>query len=221
MKLAADRGNYSAQISYSSFAAEGRFAACPDAASSSEIAAYLAAARPVVDGFFETRLADHLIAAHGSSEAALVAQDRMRTQMAGRWKGVFRRYDAQGMLTESLPSEILVRFPADGKPHDYHQTNILTLANGKQQRIETFGRWDGAALRFSNERVEGSYRVLEGDPSGLNSVLFMAFKDGSGLTVSEVITLSPDGKRRMRAAQYVVDGKIQRRTLIDEERSAL
>jgi ketosteroid isomerase-like protein len=61
MKLAADRGNYSAQITYAAFFIEGRLTPCPDAATKAEVTAYLAAAKPVVDGFFETRLADHLI----------------------------------------------------------------------------------------------------------------------------------------------------------------
>lgn len=60
MKLAADRGNYSAQLTYASYFIEGRFAPCADAAGKAEVAAYLAKARPAVDGFFETRLADHL-----------------------------------------------------------------------------------------------------------------------------------------------------------------
>jgi ketosteroid isomerase-like protein len=60
MRLAADRGNYSAQLTYASYFLEGKLAACADIASPTEIAAYVKAARPVVDGFFETRFADHL-----------------------------------------------------------------------------------------------------------------------------------------------------------------
>lgn len=60
MKLAADRGNYSAQLTYASLWLEGRFERCADAAAKSEVTAYVRAARPVVDGFFETRFADHL-----------------------------------------------------------------------------------------------------------------------------------------------------------------
>ena len=60
MKLAADRGNYSAQLAYASFWLEGRFEDCANAARKAEVADYVRAARPAVDGFFETRLADHL-----------------------------------------------------------------------------------------------------------------------------------------------------------------
>ena len=217
IKLAADRGNYSGQITYASFFLEGKFAVCPDAASASEVAGYLASARPAVDGFFETRFADHLLS---QTKPAILstAREQMMTQMQGDWTGTFRRYDVQGALTETLPSQVQVRFPQNNGESDYIQTNILQLSNGLVQRLETTGKWDGDVLRFSSARVEGVYQRVPQDPSGLNSVLNMTFKDSSGMSVSEIITLSPDGKSRMRAAQYIVAGKIVRRTLIDETR---
>ena len=149
--------------------------------------------------------------------AAAQAQTRSVARMEGVWIGTFRRYDAAGLLVETLPSEIHIRFPSTG-PYGYHQTNVLKGADGKEQRIESYGAWDGPVLRFSNPRVEGWYADVEADPAGLNSVLSLTFKDGSGLTLSELITLSPDGRSRMRAAQYSIGGKLVRRTLIDETR---
>jgi len=154
------------------------------------------------------------------SLADRVERATMVSQMQGSWTGIFRRYGPDGAMVEALPSTIHVRFQ-NGADHDYHQTNILTLADGTEQKLETFGRWDGRVLRYSSARVDGSYARLADDPAGLNSVLFMRFKDASGTTVSEVITLSPDGKRRMRVAQYVADGRIVRRTMIDEQRAPL
>jgi ketosteroid isomerase-like protein len=217
MKLAADRGNYSGQLTYASFYLEGKFEICPDAATASEVAAYVAAAKPAVDGFFETRFADHLIA-ETKHTPPTNNRSHMISQMQGDWRGTFRRYDASGVLIETLPSQVQVRFPTDGGANDYVQTNILALANGQEQRLVTTGKWDGDTLRFSSARVDGRYQMLPQDTSGLNSVLQMSFKDGSGMTVSEIITVSPDGKSRMRAAQYIIDGKIVRRTLIDEAR---
>jgi hypothetical protein len=69
MKLAADRGNYSAQLSYASYFLEGRFDMCADAASVAEVRAYVTAARPAVDGFFETRFAEHLTTNLGHAKA--------------------------------------------------------------------------------------------------------------------------------------------------------
>jgi Domain of unknown function (DUF3598) len=172
-----------------------------------------------------TLIAAAALAVAASADAkAVSAADRaeravMVAQMQGIWNGTFRRYAPDGSLVETLPSKIEVRFPR-GADHDYHQTNVLTLADGKEQRLETFGRWDGRVLRYSSARIDGSFARAAEDPTGLSSVLFMQFKDGSGMTVSEIVTVSPDGTRRMRAAQYIANGKLLRRTLIDETRAA-
>jgi hypothetical protein len=165
-----------------------------------------------------------LCAAAGANANMVSAADRaeravMVAQMQGVWTGTFRRYAPDGTLVETLPSRIEVRFP-QGAAHDYHQTNVLTLADGKEQRLETYGRWDGRVLRYSSARIDGSFARATEDPTGLSSVLFMRFKDGSGMNVSEIVTVSPDGTRRMRAAQYIVHGRIVRRTMIDEVRAS-
>ena len=222
MKRAADLGNYSAEITYSSYFLEGRFAACDGQATGEEVAAYLASARPEVDGFFETRFAEHLTLeteARAEKADAEAARRAAMARMEGTWTGTFRRFDADGELIETLPSRIIVRFPEGAGDFEYHQTNILTGPDGAEQRIESYGQWDGAILRFSNERIDGVFREVEEDPSGLTSVLLMTFKDGSGLSLSEIISLSPDGQRRMRAAQYMRNGVLVRRTLVDEVRS--
>lgn len=63
MLLAARRGNYSAQLTYPSMALEGAFAACPGAPPRPELLAFVKAAKPHADGFFENRLTDHLTSA--------------------------------------------------------------------------------------------------------------------------------------------------------------
>jgi ketosteroid isomerase-like protein len=69
MRLAADRGNYSAQLTYAAFYLEGRFTPCADVATADQVAAFVKAARPVVDGFFETRFAEHLAADLSKSQS--------------------------------------------------------------------------------------------------------------------------------------------------------
>jgi hypothetical protein len=64
--------------------------------------------------------------------------------------------------------------------------------------------------------LEGSGAIVSHDPAGLTSIFIMFFKDGSDMSVSEIVSLSPDGKSRSRATQYLVGGKVVRRTLIDE-----
>ncbi len=50
------------------------------------------------------------------------------------------------------------------------------------------------------ERIEGWFSPLDGDTTGLVSVLQMTFKGSQPMTMSELSTLSPDGTRRMRVA---------------------
>jgi hypothetical protein len=150
------------------------------------------------------------------SRAELVRRAPLLARMEGVWEGVFRRYDAAGELTETLPSRVEVRFLPDGQALDYGQVNIYRREGQADERIETFGKWDVDRLRFSNARLEGWAQDVAADPTGLSSVFSMTFKDGSGLTVSEIVTLSADGIKRSRATQYLVNGTIVRRTLIDE-----
>lgn len=143
----------------------------------------------------------------------------MVEQMEGEWVGTFRRFGPDGLLQSELPSRIIVRFPANDARGEYHQTNILTLETGEEQRVDSFGRWDDNVLRFTNERLEGSYFLLPEDPTGRTSVLLMRFTDGSGLEISEIITLSADGQQRHRVAQFFRNGDLLRRTLVDEARA--
>lgn len=57
---AARRGNYSAQLTFATYHSDGRASGCGQLASDDEIAGFVSAAKPEVDGFFETLLASHL-----------------------------------------------------------------------------------------------------------------------------------------------------------------
>jgi hypothetical protein len=135
----------------------------------------------------------------------------------GVWRGVFRRYGADGALMESFASEITTLFPA-GAAVDYQQTNRYVRPGQADLVIQSEGVFDGERLRFENARVRG---WAMDDPTDLNrrSVsLFLLYADGSTY-VHETIQISDDGARRYRATQYFsADGALQRRTMIDEER---
>lgn len=60
MRLAADRGNFSGQVTYTSLNLERRFGACRAPADRDTLAGYLRGAKAQADGFFENRLVDHL-----------------------------------------------------------------------------------------------------------------------------------------------------------------
>ena len=154
------------------------------------------------------------------SRAQMLRRMPVMARMEGVWEGEFRRIDAEGALIEVVPSRVVVRFLPDGDAYDYHQVNITRPGEHGERRIESQGKWDVDRLRFSNARLNGWAQDLATDPSGLTSVFRMDFTDGSGLTVSEIVSLSDDGNHRMRATQYIKEGRILRRTLIDEQRVA-
>lgn len=139
-------------------------------------------------------------------------------RLVGVWKGTFRRYDAEGKLTAEFPSEIIARLKPDGNLVRYHQTNKYQLPDGKLQVIESIGEVRDGRIWFQNERVDGWSMEVAQDTSRRMTILMMNFKDGSGSYVHEVISLSDDGQKRSRATQFLKDGKVIRRTLIDEEK---
>ena len=140
------------------------------------------------------------------------------TRRQGVWTGTFRRYDADGKLTAEFPSEIIARVITQDGKQVFHQTNIYRPPGAPVQTIQSFGEIRDGRVWFSNERLDGWSMDLPGDPSGRGAVIVMNYKDGSGLYVYEIVTSSEDGKYRSRATQYLKDGKIVRRTLIDEQK---
>ena len=168
-----------------------------------------------------------LLALAAMNAAAERPLDKFRKAIAenkayvGVWEGTFRRYDAAGNLTAEFPSHIEARFdPTLETP--YSQTNTYNFADGTVQEINSRGQWDDGQLIFVNERIDGRSADLtpEQDPDGRSSMLSLKFKDGSGMYMYEIITVSDDGKSRSRMAQYLIDGKVVRRTLIDETKTA-
>jgi hypothetical protein len=139
-------------------------------------------------------------------------------QNQGVWKGVFRRYDAEGKLTEEFASEIIARIEDKAGKQVLRQTNRYSPPNAPQQVIESTGEVREGRIWFENERLAGWSMNIPADTSGRGAVIVMDYKDGSGQYVYEIVAHSADGKRRSRATQYLKDGKIVRRTLIDEEK---
>ena len=180
------------------------------------------AVRGEIDGFswlrFD-RLSDRPVLANGDriSRAELRRRMPLTAKMEGVWEGTFRRVGPKGEIIEALPSRIIVQLLPDGEAYDYRQINILNPGSDEEQRIESYGKWDVDRLRFFNGRLEGWAKAVAADEAGQTAVFLMEFNDGSGLTVSEVVSFRPgDPDARMRATQYMREGRIVRRTLIDE-----
>ncbi len=134
----------------------------------------------------------------------------------GVWKGTFRRYDADGKLTAEFPSEIIARVEQKDGRQVFRQTNRYSPAGAPQQVIESSGEIRDGRVWFENERLSGWSMDIPADTTGRGAVIVMDYKDGSGQYVYEIVPRSADGRRRSRATQYLKNGEIQRRTLIDE-----
>lgn len=134
----------------------------------------------------------------------------------GVYTGTFRRYDADGQLLEQFPAEVVVRLQRINGLLVYHQTNLYRPAAGPVQRLDSHGEIRDGKLWFSNERLHGWTMPIQAPAGDRAAVLMMEFTDGSGLTVHELVVISGDGQQRSRVAQYFQNGRIVRRTVIDE-----
>jgi hypothetical protein len=134
----------------------------------------------------------------------------------GVYSGTFRRYDTDGQLLEQFAAEVVVRLHHNNGRLLYHQTNLYRPADGPVQRLDSHGEIRDGRLSFSNERLHGWSLPVQAPAGDRASVLMMEFIDGSGLTVHELVVISADGQQRSRVAQYFRNGRVVRRTMIDE-----
>jgi hypothetical protein len=149
------------------------------------------------------------------------AQLPVLSRHEGVWKGTFRRYDADGALMVEFPSTIVTRFfPANADGDVFWQTNQYDKPDGTQEILETRGRIQGDRLIFSAGRVEGWAIDDAADPKGRTCMLYLEYGFMPGAYVYESVQISDDGRYRCRATQFIRDGRIFQRTLIDEERVA-
>jgi hypothetical protein len=136
----------------------------------------------------------------------------------GVWEGIFRRYDAEGVLQESFASTIVQSLEArDGRWH-YSQTSLFPEATRGPRRIEATGEIIGERLHFQSERLRG-WAMDVPDAPGTTVLLFESL-DGSGLQVQEVSQLVDGGARRLRTTQTLREGRLVGRSHIDEQRTS-
>ena len=138
----------------------------------------------------------------------------------GVWDGWFRRIDPNGDKLEEFPTRVIVRYLGDDLwPNIYHQTNAYTLPNGSSQQIETRGSVCDGKLVFKSARVDGWSVDDPTDPHRRSALMYMDFLTDPGLHMHEMMQISDCGRHRTRVAQFLRNGLIVSRTLIDETRT--
>lgn len=169
--------------------------------------------RGEIDGF-SWLLFDRVPGGDGLEAAGLPAL----VGQQGVWRGTFRRYDADGELVESVPSTVTIRVLREAGHWRYHQSNLLGSGDAPQRRIEARGEIHSGRVWFESERYRGWAMDLPGEQPAAGSLLVMHPHDPADPEVHEIISCSPDGRRRWRVAQRLRDGRLLGRTAIDEEK---
>ncbi len=135
----------------------------------------------------------------------------------GVWDGWYRYYDADGNQTDEHRSRLICRFPDDG-PYPYHQTNHYTWDDGKTEDRDFPADYRDGRVWFDNELIVGWAAEVGLDEFNRSVMLNWTRKGDEGLYLYEMIQISDCGKYRCRTWQWIRDGKIALRTLIDEHK---
>jgi hypothetical protein len=149
----------------------------------------------------------------------LTATNPVLARHEGVWKGMYRRYDAEGRMQEEFPSTVVARFfPPAEDGATFHQTNVYDHASREQEVLETRGTVQDGRLSFSSGRVDGWTADDPADIHGRSCLLYMEYGFLPNSYVYETVQISADNRYRCRATQFIRDGKTFQRTLIDEEK---
>ena len=136
----------------------------------------------------------------------------------GVWRGTFRRYDAEGSLLETFPSTITIRVVLEGGRWRYHQSSVHGPGDAPLRRLEAQGEIHSGRIWFASQRYQGWAMDLPGEQPAAGSLLVMQPHDPADPEVHEIISCSPDGRRRWWVSQLLKDGQLVGRTTIDEEK---
>lgn len=137
----------------------------------------------------------------------------------GVWDGVYRYYDAAGRLVDEHRSRLVCRVPASG-PWDYHQTNHYTWADGRTDVREFPAQFRDDRLWFRNELIDGWCAEVPLDRSQRTLMLHWTRVGEPDTCLYEMIQIDDDARQRSRVWQWITDGRVRMRTLIDEHKVA-
>lgn len=135
----------------------------------------------------------------------------------GVWDGWYRYYDSQGNAIDEHRSRLVCRLPETG-PYPYHQTNHYTWADGRAEEREFPGTLRDGRIWFDNELITGWAAEVELDEYRRTIMLYWERKGEPDLYLYEMIQLSDCGRYRHRVWQWIRGGRLETRTLIDEEK---
>jgi hypothetical protein len=133
----------------------------------------------------------------------------------GVWEGHYRYYDDAGNKIDEHRSRLICRFPSGGE-FDYHQTNHYTWADGRTESREFPAKYHNKRILWNNDLIVGWAQEVAFDDNQRTIMLHWERKGEPGTYLYEMINTSDDGKSRSRVWQWIENGKVKMRTLIDE-----
>jgi hypothetical protein len=133
----------------------------------------------------------------------------------GVWEGHYRYYDEMGNKIDEHRSRLICRFPSGGE-FDYHQTNHYTWADGRTESREFPAKYQNKRILWDNDLIIGWAQEVGFDDNQRTIMLHWERKGEPGTYLYEMINTSDDGKSRSRVWQWIENGKVKMRTLIDE-----
>ena len=137
----------------------------------------------------------------------------------GVWDGWYRTFDGAGRRVDEHRSRLVCRFPTSG-PYPYHQTNHYTWPDGRVEIRDFPATFRDGRVWFDTELITGWAAEVDLDAFRRTVMLYWERRGEPGLHLYEMIQISDCGRFRCRTWQWIRDGRIQQRTLIDEEKVA-
>ena len=135
----------------------------------------------------------------------------------GVWEGWYRYYDIDGNQVDAHRSRLICRFPDKG-PYTYHQSNIYTWEDGREEIRDFPAQYRDGRIWFDTDLIDGWAAEVPLDSHGRTTMLHWVRKGEPDLYLYEMIHNSDCGKYRSRVWQWIKAGKTHMRTLIDEEK---
>lgn len=136
---------------------------------------------------------------------------------AGVWDGTYRHFDAGSRLVDEHAVRLLCRV-ADPQLEPYRavQTNLYTWADGRRE-VRTFeGTLRDGRMWFDNALIRGWSGDLDWDQTKRTHLVYWVRTDEADVQFYEMINLSPCGRYKNRVWQWYRNGRLDRRTLVDE-----
>ena len=132
----------------------------------------------------------------------------------GVWEGTYTVIDRSGRALDHHKSRLSCAIEGD----TWSQTNRYTWEDGREEVRDFPAQWREGRIWFDTELISGWAAEVALDEFNRTLMLYWQRKNESDLYLYEMIQLSDCGRHRHRVWQWIRDGRIHMRTLIDEEK---